>query len=815
LTACLIVISFSAFSFEAFAAPLPDIEVLGKGTVIANGDSSPDISDDTDFESTFVSSSLVKTFTITNTGGQDLNLTGDPIVQVSGSSTFSVSSQPGSSVVLGSASVTFDVQFLPDSDGMHNATISIASNDGDENPYTFSIKGTGLGTPEMAVFGNGTEILNGDTTPDPADHTDFDSTGIGNPKEKTFTIENTGNADLDLTGTPLVQLSGSSGFSVSQQPLTDPVPAGTTTFIVRFVPDSVGEHTATVTIPNDDGDENPYTFSIKGTGFTAPPTLSNPTVASIDTTSAYLGADIASNGGDPIYDYGVYWNTVSPAESGTKCQKSMTDPGTGTYTVSCGSMLIGTKIYFKGYATNSVGTGYTPEDYFYTEPLQASNVQISAFTDESMTITWDNDPTSSGAIVVMSTSSSLSLPEDKPYDVGDSWTVYDVEIEEYLIVYSGSGSSVDVGGLDATTSYYIWVYAYSGSGEEINYQQDSPEQTAALRQWQLTTTVDPPGNGNLSPDCTAGCMYTENTQVVVTAYEFDFPFYRWIGCDQSSGLSCTMTMNWDRSLTAEYWSCAFPVLTAGTPTGFNTLQGGYNSAVAGDTIFAENTLFDGDFYVNASKTVFFEGGYDCVFDSVVGTTIVKGDMFVSGGKFTVDYGKLQVGLWVVVNDNCMECHGQVQGSYRQITGSGGDFVKNSHHVSDGTSNEIVTDEDCIVCHAEESNDGLHTNGYIDLKDADYYVPATGESGPLGIFTLGDGQGEPGTGSWSDDRDLTIFCLSCHDADGASVTFRTGGTALNPFNDGLTNSHEPFGMDGAPAPHSRPRVVDVNSLLDPL
>jgi hypothetical protein len=275
-----------------------------------------------------------------------------------------------------------------------------------------------------------------------------------------------------------------------------------------------------------------------------------------------------------------------------------------------------------------------------------------------------------------------------------------------------------------------------------------------------------------------------------------------------------MIMDDDKSLTAEYESCMFPVLTAGTPTGFYGLQSGYNAAVEGDTIFADNSVFDGDFSVNASKSVFFEGGFDCVFDSAVGGTTIDGDMFVSGGKFTVDYGMLQVGLWVVTNDSCNDCHGQTQGPYRQITGPGGDFVKTSHHVSDGTSNEIVTNEDCIVCHAELSNDGLHANGYIELKDADDYVPASGGSGPLGIFTLGDGQGQPGTGSWSDDRDLTLFCLSCHDGDGASATFRPGGTALNPFNDWLANSHESGFLEN-PGPHSRLRVVDIYSLLDSL
>jgi hypothetical protein len=39
----------------------------------------------------------------------------------------------------------------------------------------------------------------------------------------------------------------------------------------------------------------------------------------------------------------------------------------------------------------------------------------------------------------------------------------------------------------------------------------------------------------------------------------------------------------------------------------------------------------------------------------------------------------------------------------------GDFVKSSRHVSNGTTNEIVTDFDCIVCHAEGDTGSSGTN----------------------------------------------------------------------------------------------------------
>ena len=58
------------------------------------------------------------------------------------------------------------------------ATISIANDDSDENPYTFTIQGTGTGidSPEIAVKNDsGVLIPDNDTSPSAADGTDFSS----------------------------------------------------------------------------------------------------------------------------------------------------------------------------------------------------------------------------------------------------------------------------------------------------------------------------------------------------------------------------------------------------------------------------------------------------------------------------------------------------------------------------------------------------------------------------------------------------------------------------------------------------------------
>lgn len=124
--------------------------------------------------------------------------------------------------------------------------------------------------PEMAVSGNGVAIVDGDASPAVADGTDFGTAAVvGGSATRTFTVSNVGSMALNLTGATKVVLGGAnaSDFTVSAQPTSPVAPvSGTTTFSVVFDPSAGGARTATVSVANDDSDENPYNFSIQGTG---------------------------------------------------------------------------------------------------------------------------------------------------------------------------------------------------------------------------------------------------------------------------------------------------------------------------------------------------------------------------------------------------------------------------------------------------------------------------------------------------------------------------------------------------------------------
>ena len=123
---------------------------------------------------------------------------------------------------------------------------------------------SGLLAPEIAVTGNGVNITSGDPAPTLADHRDFGTRIVGaGTVVRSFTLHNSGTADLTL-GT--ITLGGAADFTVTTAP-TSPIPAGgTTTMQVTFAASAAGIRSAVLSVATNDFDENPFIFSIQGTG---------------------------------------------------------------------------------------------------------------------------------------------------------------------------------------------------------------------------------------------------------------------------------------------------------------------------------------------------------------------------------------------------------------------------------------------------------------------------------------------------------------------------------------------------------------------
>jgi len=354
----------------------PEINLIGNGTSILNGDTTPTLGDDTDFGNIDIASgNNVNIFSIENNGTSDLTITS----VAGGTADFVINGTTSGTITPGN-SMLFTVTFDPTTVGTKTATISIVNDDttGGENPYIFDIQGVGTeptysevtisvtwpayssenrveiyspsgtlittidngytggtdnsygpitfnlgcledlnnyyfimydtandgwdgtdnititssgvevvnqngnsassgGTSvnfnvsggicgaEINVTGNGTSIADGETVTSPGNYTDFGNIDISTSFTGTFTIENTGGADLTIGAT--VTLATATLFSVTTQPSSTLLTTGaSTTFVITFSPVAVGTFTDVVTITNDDSNENPYTFTVQGTG---------------------------------------------------------------------------------------------------------------------------------------------------------------------------------------------------------------------------------------------------------------------------------------------------------------------------------------------------------------------------------------------------------------------------------------------------------------------------------------------------------------------------------------------------------------------
>ena len=260
--------------------PKPDIEVkglTGGASNIQSGNMIATTFNNTLWADQVVGTSVIKDYRIKNTGqtGAPLLLTGTPIVTVSGinPSDFVVTTQPTATSLNAGFGTNYYITFTPSAPGIRTALITIANNDlipdpftmNPESPFTYLVQGKGI-SPEIDVLGNSQSITSGSTLPVLANYTFFDYLNVvGASLTRTYTIKNTGTAALSV-GALTISGANASDFTVVTLPAASVAANAATTFSIKFDPSATGVRNATVNLVNNDFDENPYTFSIRGYG---------------------------------------------------------------------------------------------------------------------------------------------------------------------------------------------------------------------------------------------------------------------------------------------------------------------------------------------------------------------------------------------------------------------------------------------------------------------------------------------------------------------------------------------------------------------
>ena len=237
-------------AYEYSVPPAPDI------TVADNKGTTDDLS--VPFGNVTVSESADATVTITNDGTQDMDI--GTITDPSAPFAINDAACSGQTLTPGDDCVC-TVTFAPSTTGTFNGSFSIPSNDPDENPVTVSLSGTGTPVPQPDI----TVTDNKGTTDDLT--VPFGNVTEGESADATVMITNDGDLDLDI-GTIT---DPSAPFSIDASACSGQTLAagGDCACTVTFAPSAAGAFTGSFSIPSNDPDENPVTFSLNGNGVSA------------------------------------------------------------------------------------------------------------------------------------------------------------------------------------------------------------------------------------------------------------------------------------------------------------------------------------------------------------------------------------------------------------------------------------------------------------------------------------------------------------------------------------------------------------------
>ena len=215
-----------------------------------------------------LSSNTDLTLDIENVGSADLDITSFGIT-----GDYTIISPATPLTITSGNSQTVTVRFTPTVNGTRNGVLTINNNDSNEGTCLVNLIGVGFTpAPEIDVERNTFASITSGNAPNGGNNTIFASTVIGNSTApKTYYIRNEGTANLTISN---ITSSNITEFPV----ITNPAPITLlpnefVAFEITFSPTGVGTRNSTISITNNDSNENPYFINVQGNGDCASGTL--------------------------------------------------------------------------------------------------------------------------------------------------------------------------------------------------------------------------------------------------------------------------------------------------------------------------------------------------------------------------------------------------------------------------------------------------------------------------------------------------------------------------------------------------------------
>jgi len=302
-----------AVSATLAAGDAPEIAVS------RNGSNVPDGGSETVFGTILTPAFSQQTWTIANEGAAELTL-GAPVIGALTNCSVSVTTPPASSVAA-NGNTSMVLQITP-SAAAWSFTVSIATNDANENPMNWTVSGTADASPtvEVSMSRAGADVA------DAATDTLSGSTAFV-WETLTYTILNQGSDELEISNTQLGAFPTNALATIVTFPSATVAAGATTQLVVRVQPSASGAWSVPVQFTTNDSNENPYNWTIGATDAVA------------------IGPEAAlSRSGVSIADGAVYNGPGGTAGSFMDLTFTMANVGTGVGSMTLVAPVIGTQV---------------------------------------------------------------------------------------------------------------------------------------------------------------------------------------------------------------------------------------------------------------------------------------------------------------------------------------------------------------------------------------------------------------------------------------------------------------------------------------
>ncbi len=276
-------------------------------------------------------------------------------------------------------------------------------------------------------------------------------------------IENKGDLNLELTGSPIVDID-STEFIVDTQPSSPVPPYGSTSCMITFTPEDGGKRTATVTILSNDPDEGTFTFTLSGNGID----LAAPELVATPISDTWIDLTWTDNSTDETKFY-----IERKEEGGDYSTINQVDSNETFYTDT--QVTANTKYFYRvrGYRIYSYYGEYSNEANATTFPSwQIEDVDTEGYVGKFPSIALDSNKYP-----------HISYYDSTNYDLkyakwdGDIWQIESVDTEGAV----GQYTSIALDGLDYPhISYYNGpkYAAWDGSNWQIRLADNSGKYTS-------------------------------------------------------------------------------------------------------------------------------------------------------------------------------------------------------------------------------------------------------------------------------------------------------------------------------------------------